>query len=852
MTMKVRYNSPTNHALIQFGNNNKSLSKSLEKVASGMKINSAADDAANFSISSRMRVKLRALEQDTQNVQNGSSILRTAEGGIQGQIELLKTIREKVIDAANDSNTDEDRLTIQKEIFHLYDEMESLAYGTDFNSKKPLLGDKLIKSVESDLDELGDSSLNLISDAVYKVLDGVEGPFATFTEYSSRIASSNRMSGGVNSSTRTSTTIDFSNYGDVSQLNNVGLRINNRVFVFTDDMSKNYRHSSYSVIKVALGSTLGETLNTLSPYVSGRINGTTMTVTTSAAAASNDGGTITATRNIDHAGAGAGVSGVSSGGYTHINNDPDSPPSSKATLSVDLSGAASNTGFKFNNNNFRILAPGETSEGTVDQTLVIGESSSGDVGLFDYNFDGSNLTFTAKYVGEYYNNYRITDGYTYKTTETTTTDYEAYSGFNGTIESVVTGSTQSTYATWEMDLSGMTVDDFSEKYRGQILSFNTVIYKFYDSAVAPKLEGFAEDTGSRIGSYPQIDIDKIRQRVDAGNTLAEAFTAELNYYKVSADGDKVIFTSSAYGTAGNSRNVNFRQETLRHYDIDFSTFNVDFPEGLYKKGFRVYCATDSVEWFNFIFTDGTKAYDSEEDNIKSINIDVSAARNVDELLQTIYDQATPLLEGSDSKFNHHMRLAVDMDNKILTVYDHRRFDVNDYPTYQEHGAKIADGVELEPENEIKKQDYFVRDFVIQHTDKANMNIHIMIPQMTLDHVFDSLPDADKNIFDYVVTDKESRNSLLGNPNLPGILDRGLAYLLDAATSVGAQNRRLEFTAENILTEFENLTAAESVIRDADMAKEMTAYTKHNILAQASQTMLAQANQNQSMILSLLE
>ena len=58
--------------------------------------------------------------------------------------------------------------------------------------------------------------------------------------------------------------------------------------------------------------------------------------------------------------------------------------------------------------------------------------------------------------------------------------------------------------------------------------------------------------------------------------------------------------------------------------------------------------------------------------------------------------------------------------------------------------------------------------------------------------------------------------MLGNPNPSGILDNGLKYLLDAATLVGAQNRRLEFTAGNITAEIENLTAYESVINDADV------------------------------------
>ena len=132
-----------------------------------------------------------------------------------------------------------------------------------------------------------------------------------------------------------------------------------------------------------------------------------------------------------------------------------------------------------------------------------------------------------------------------------------------------------------------------------------------------------------------------------------------------------------------------------------------------------------------------------------------------------------------------------------------------------------------------------------------MNLHVKIPQMTLDHIFDPLPVVGKTIFDYPVTNKDSRDALLGKPIPPGILDIGLQYLLDAATLVGAQNKRLEFTAENITTETENLTASESVIRDADMAKEVTEYTKQNILSQAAQSMLAQANQLHLSILSLL-
>ena len=71
-------------------------------------------------------------------------------------------------------------------------------------------------------------------------------------------------------------------------------------------------------------------------------------------------------------------------------------------------------------------------------------------------------------------------------------------------------------------------------------------------------------------------------------------------------------------------------------------------------------------------------------------------------------------------------------------------------------------------------------------------------------------------------------------------------------AIGAVQTRLGYTGKNLTIASENVQASESTIRDADMAKEMTSYTKHNVLTQAAQSMLAQANQNSSMVLSLLQ
>ena len=82
-------------------------------------------------------------------------------------------------------------------------------------------------------------------------------------------------------------------------------------------------------------------------------------------------------------------------------------------------------------------------------------------------------------------------------------------------------------------------------------------------------------------------------------------------------------------------------------------------------------------------------------------------------------------------------------------------------------------------------------------------------------------------------------------------DAAIEGALDRLTSIGALEARLEYTINNITTSTENVQASESTIRDTDMAKEMTNFTRDNILTQAAQAMLAQANQDASSILGLL-
>ncbi len=169
MAMVVKNNMTAINTLNTLNKNSSALSKSLQKVSSGMKINSAADDASGYAISERMRVQIRSLDQANQNTQNGSSMMKVAEGAVSSTVEILKTLKEKAVNAANDSNTDSDRQTIQKELDQSIDQINDNANVT-FNGKYLVDGSKNSKG-NATYTALSNQSLAKGTKATDKLID---------------------------------------------------------------------------------------------------------------------------------------------------------------------------------------------------------------------------------------------------------------------------------------------------------------------------------------------------------------------------------------------------------------------------------------------------------------------------------------------------------------------------------------------------------------------------------------------------------------------------------------------------------------------------------------------------------
>ncbi|MDX9916834.1 MAG: flagellin [Gudongella sp.] len=139
--MRINQNISAMNTYSRLTSANNAKSSSLAKLSSGLRINKAGDDAAGLAISEKMRGQISGLNQAAKNAQDGISLIQTAEGALNETHSILQRMRELAVQSANDTNTDKDRLEIQKEIDQLSTEITRIAKDTEFNERKLLNGD---------------------------------------------------------------------------------------------------------------------------------------------------------------------------------------------------------------------------------------------------------------------------------------------------------------------------------------------------------------------------------------------------------------------------------------------------------------------------------------------------------------------------------------------------------------------------------------------------------------------------------------------------------------------------------------------------------------------------------------
>lgn len=196
--MVINHNISALNTYNQLSKNEKTMSSSLQKLSSGLRINSAADDAAGLAISQKMTAQVNGLDQASSNAQNGISLVQTGEGALNETESILQRMRTLAVQSANGTNTDTDRTAIQTEVTQLKSEIDRISTTTQFNSMNLLDGSMGTQSNLSGVDQLSvskgmtaDASLKADAYTVKSTIASATSSLSSFNAGTTGIAASN-------------------------------------------------------------------------------------------------------------------------------------------------------------------------------------------------------------------------------------------------------------------------------------------------------------------------------------------------------------------------------------------------------------------------------------------------------------------------------------------------------------------------------------------------------------------------------------------------------------------------------------------------------------------------------------
>ena len=731
MVMNIMNNTGVMLTLGQLNKNISKVGKDLQKVSSGMKLNSAGDDASGYAISEKMRVRIRSLDQDEMNVQNGASLLKVASGAIDSIMDELRGLKELALNSANDTNTELDRATLQKEFDHRRANIEDIATGTTYNGKILLDGryGRRPISITTTTTTVGSSS------GIRPTATNTPQPY---TMVSTGVAEPT----GVATYTVSGNTVTITSDG----VYNISTADNNRKIEFADGV-KNVKFSQSNPSTAVADVTIN-----------------------------------------------APSSGNANIWLENVNIIHNSNMATKNFIKFDGSGnvlnlKGTNKIFNSNGKNAAVINAGGglTVEGGQDGT---GELS----------FDGGGMGWGSVIGSDQGEDLGGTN---------ITVNSGSFNSLGGRVLGAFIGA--ACYAS----IGNITVNGgtFTEGYdEGDVMIG-------CGSAVHHANPQSAGDIIIRNATLKTKDglVKKWDPLVGCSNTQSGRIgniTIENSYIYYRGE------SSAAIGTGGFDMSNN--SPTAGNINISDSYFDVETGTGAgIGSGEHGHVGNITITNCN---TDNVKSMQAEDigkgvnGTCGTVSINESSSGAGSETITTTTTTTTEKLVGDPLKIHHGTKA-----NEALNVY------INDMRT-----CALKSEI-LDREGKIIDTD----DIAYLETLKGDVKAYRAYKDVLKEANGKSLDDAS------IKTNRDANVAIR-------IIEGAIDYALDEATTVGAYISRLDYTKSNIVTAKENTQLSESTIRDADLAKEMAEYTKGNVLAQASQSMLAQANQTSASVLSLLQ
>ena len=742
------------------------LSKSLERLSSGLRINRAADDAAGLAISEKMRGQVSGLAQAVRNAQDGISLIQTAEGALNEVHSILQRMRQLAVQAANDTLTLNDRVEIQREIDQLKAEVNRIANTTEFNTKKLLDG---TASVLASTDK-----------ATTQVI--AKGPVTNFGNYELQI----EATPGKAQILKT----------DIFKAQ--GLEITNLEIDTTNSGIQN----------ITRNTTAGYTLP---------VGSYTVAVAASISATVNASYTTTTYSQ-------AGATSLIVGGSTTVTNATTA--SGYLLLEVNL---ISGTQVSFDITEYYVTQNGNIGQVTGNTVTVTADGSTNVSADFNANttyFDFQQIVFQSA------NNFRVGDKILFRISGTAVPgdDQLTLSNTSGVgagqnityvfDNNVLDNNTRSVWTVYMNSSNG-------QLYVGQ-LNFQFGIPTTDSTAASFDI--------ARVGGLAPADIDATLAEVDRFTDASGNFLVEYPQ------------TITIYQGNGRSTTVTFfATDTLR--DVQ-NKLNKAIAEGLNQ---GQYVGDYSNKFVQYV----TTPYANSPEAVAGTFVIRTAVPGNEGKLYFSGDQAfinalslTVIQEAEDSKFrvtitNAHTgeqlnqvdisgnRLVGAVDPNLDVIFD-AMSDIQ--VTFNTNPTVRAWHFSADPAQ--------TRTYV--HLANSSLIFHIGAnARQDMNASIGRIDTMGLNLDSILLIDNATANDAIVR------LDKAIAQVSDQRAILGALQNRLEHTIANLGVAKENIAAAESRIRDVDMAEEMMAFTRAQILMQAGVAMLAQANTIPQMVLQLL-
>ena len=779
---------------------NNAQTKSLQRLSSGLRINTAADDASGLAISEKLRGQISGMKRASMNAQDGISYLQTAEGAMASVTSMLQRMRELAVQAGNGTYTTNDREMLQLEVDQLKDEINRISQTSEFNTKKLLdgSGTALWSSTESYLGAVvrGPAA----AEGNYKVDTSVQP--GQNNVYKSQIM---QVKDGVLVAEVTTANPASASVTSVRDPENIPVTNNNDMVITVKGQT--------DAITSATNTT--HTLSAMQTYHGAESSQTNWKV--ASATFTNNANTISGFYEVEIVDT---TDGTVSGGFTYRYRYMDSKTGEMSAWAEGTAATNATATITLNIGNGATMALKLTGAGSTIQP--------GDKILS--TFDAASAAFNGAASGS--GSLKIDNG-----------PVLTFSAA-GSLVKADNGDEKIDYN--EIDYHMATMDP-----KTGVIDYGSLTVEFREGTAGAT----TPTAGVLVSGTTTVNIR------DNGPATKDTKLSDLTQF-TNADGVNILANTQELTIYNQGKSTTIYLEQ----DDTIEDFDKKLTDALMELGLGADESTSSGRTVN----ESLVRYVSKEGVANSDSYKATAGTN-ESVPGTFVIQTAALGRDSELVFTGDQNLMNALGLATIQEGVNSSIDVTvtDAHTGKFIGSdnindgkarNIIDGIDITIEQDAGIEPVWndsTKSFEFNATKEVSTAyLHVVDNRtelqiganqgQTLNISVGQLDTTGLEIDDVYVMDMElSQRSITK-------IDKALEILSATRATVGAQMNRLEYTISNLDTARENLTAAESRIRDLDIAEETTNLTKNQILVQSATSMVAQANKIPQQALSLLQ